>query len=96
MVDPYKETDGGEAFPSGDAFTVYPYRDGAIPSIRQKVFAQALNDIRLLKLLEERIGKEKVVEELDRIMGTPLTFDTCATDEKFFDELYKTIFSYLG
>jgi hypothetical protein len=96
LINPYFETDSDEAFPAGDAFTVYPYEDGVISSLRQKVFSDALNDMRLLKLLEAKIGKEKVVNELDRIFGEPITFTTCATDEKFFNDLYEMIFSYLN
>lgn len=94
-IDPWRESDSGEAFPSGDPFSVYPYLDGAIPSLRQKVFRDALNDMRLLSLAEKKIGKEKLVAELDRIMGEPVRFDTCPESERFFDELYKMIFSYL-
>ena len=96
LLNPYLETDGEDAFPSGDTFTVYPYGDDVIPSLRQKVFADALYDMRLLKLLEAKIGKEKVVAELDRIYGEPITFTTCPTDEKFFTDLYEMIFSYLN
>ena len=95
LVDPYRETDSDAAFPSGDAFTVYPYEDGVIPSLRQKVFADALNDMRLLKVLEAKIGKEKVVAELDRLYGEPITFETSFADESFFTKLYEMIFSYL-
>ena len=95
LVDPYAETDSDAAFPSGDAFTVYPYENGVISSLRQKVFADALNDMRLLKLLEVKIGKEKVVAELDRLYGEPITFENSFADESFFTELYKMIFSYL-
>ena len=95
LVDPYAETDSDAAFPSGDAFTVYPYEDGVIPSLRQKVFSDALNDMRLLKLLEAKIGKEKVVAELDRLYGEPITFETSFADESFFTKLYEMIFSYL-
>jgi hypothetical protein len=95
LVDPFRETDAGEAFQSGDAFVVYPYGDGVISSLRQKVFADALNDMRFLSLLEAKIGKEQVVAELDRLMGEDITFESCPKSERFFDELYKMIFSYL-
>ena len=95
LVNPYLETDAGEIYPSGDAFTVYPYENGATPSLRTKVFSEALSDMKLLYLLEEKIGREKVISELDRLMGVTITFDTSAPKESFFDELYKMIFSYL-
>ena len=90
-VNPYAETDAGAAFPSGDAFSVYPYRDGAIPSLRQKVFANALEDIRLLELLEQKLGRARVIEELERIAGMEITFSQYPKDEGFFDELYRFI-----
>ncbi len=94
-IDPWKETDGGEAFPSGDAFSVYPYGDGPIPSMRLKVFANALEDVRLLRLAEQKIGRETVLAEIDRIAGGTLTLTEYPTDERFFEELYKFIFKIL-
>lgn len=94
-IDPYAETDGGGAFPSGDAFSVYPYKDGVIPSLRQKVFANALEDIRLLQLLENKIGKARVVELLDALSGGELTFSSYPKDESFFAELYRRVFALL-
>ena len=95
LVNPYFETDAGEIYPSGDAFCVYPHTNGAIPSLRLKVFSEALSDMRLLSLLEKKIGKEKVVKELDRLMGESITFETSSPKANFFNELYDMIFSYL-
>lgn len=94
-IDPYSVTDAGAAFPAGDAFSVYPYEDGAIPSLRQKVFANALEDIRLLELLEAKIGRVRTVEELDRLAGEPLTFKIYPRDEDFFQRLYQRVFALL-
>lgn len=42
----------------GSAFIVYPAADGdCLQSIRQKVFYEAVNDMRALQALEKRIGK---------------------------------------
>ena len=49
-------TDAGRAFPGGDAFSVYPGPEGPIPSLRLKVFHQALQDQRALELLESLAG----------------------------------------
>ena len=95
VVNPYLETDAGEIYPSGDAFCVYPHKNGAIPSLRLKVFSEALSDMRLLSLLEKKIGKEKVEKELDRLMGESITFETSSPKANFFNELYDMIFSYL-
>ncbi len=96
LVDPFRETDAGEAFPSGDAFIVYPHGEGVIPSLRLKVFAEALEDMRLLTLWEQRAGRERVIAALDELMGEPITFDTCPTTEKFYDALYERIFAELN
>lgn len=65
-IDPYAVTDGGFGFPGGDAFSVYPGRDGAIPSIRSRVFYDALQDMRAMTLLEGYMGKEQVNALLER------------------------------
>lgn len=95
LVNPYFETDAGEIFPSGDAFAVYPHEDGAVPSLRLKVFSEALTDMKLLYLLEEKIGRTAVIERLDSLMGEKLTFKTSVPDSAFFDKLYDFIFSRL-
>ena len=67
FIDPYAVTDSGEAFPSGDSFIVYPGENGEpVPSIRQLVFHEALQDMRALQLLESRIGREAAAQWLDQ------------------------------
>lgn len=71
-IDPYRVTDGDCAFPSGDAFAVYPGADGPVDSIRWEVFRETLQDLRALQLLESLIGKQETMllaeEELDRAL----------------------------
>ncbi len=95
-LDPYAVTDGHSTWPSGDPFSVYPYEDGAIPSLRHKVFGNALEDMRLLALLEEKLGHEAVVAEIERIAGAPITFSQYPKDEAFFESLYSMIFEKLN
>lgn len=64
-IDPYKVSDAGCAFQSGDSYSVYPYEDGAIHSIRSRVFYDALQDMRALKLLESKIGKKETDKLID-------------------------------
>ncbi len=70
-INPYQVTDAGYAFPSGDAFSVYPGEDGeAVASLRLKVFFHGLQDMRALSLLETIIGYDevmKIVEEWGEI-----------------------------
>ena len=62
-IDPYMVTDAVSAFQSGDSFIVYPSKDGkALDSIRHEVLFDALQDLSALKLLEKKIGREKVLE----------------------------------
>ncbi|MBB6732202.1 DUF4091 domain-containing protein [Cohnella zeiphila] len=80
-IDPYRVTDAGGAFPSGDAFLVYPGEDGQpVESIRLKVFREALQDLRALELLESRIGRERALELLDEGAAAPLSFTDMPRD----------------
>lgn len=77
LIDPFRNTDADEAFPSGDPFSVYPGKDGPLESLRSVVFYESLQDIRACKLLEGYIGREKVL----KLIG-PLKFNQYpATDE---------------
>lgn len=82
-VNPYLTTDGDGFSPAGDCFIVYPGPEGtALPSIRAKVFAQAVYDLRALKKLESFIGKEAVVALMEE--GTePIEFDCYPKDEDY-------------
>ena len=91
LIDPFRDTDAGEAFPSGDSFIVYPHGDGVIPSLRLKMMAKALEDMRLLTLWESRVGKENVIAALDELIGEAVTFDATTATEKFYDKLYEKI-----
>ncbi len=74
-INPFEETDAGGAFPSGDAFVVYPGENGEpLVSLRFKVFRDAFQDFAALKLLESKIGYEKTVELIENTCGEPLSF----------------------
>lgn len=74
-IDPFKVTDAGGGFPSGDSFVVYPAPSGeTFASIRLKVFYDGFEDMMALKLLENKIGREKVLELIDKDLFKPLTF----------------------
>lgn len=72
-LDPFAVTDADGSFPSGDSFSVYPGENGALPSTRLKVFAEALSDMRALKLLETLMPREEIMKKLDS--ETAITFD---------------------
>ncbi|RKP56307.1 DUF4091 domain-containing protein [Cohnella endophytica] len=75
-VNPYEITDAGGAFPSGDAFLVYPGENGPIESVRLKVLFEALQDLRALRLLEKLAGRDKALRLLEEQLDEPLTFKT--------------------
>ena len=60
-LDPFKSTDAGRGFASGDAFMVYPGEDGPVDSIRNEVMFEALQDLRALRKLESLQGREATV-----------------------------------
>jgi Glycoside hydrolase 123, catalytic domain len=80
-IDPYRVTDAIHAFPSGDAFVVYPGEDGQpVESIRLEVFREALQDLRALRLLEERYGREFVIAGLEEGLDQPISFSVYPRD----------------
>ncbi len=69
VIDPYKVTDAKGAFPSGDAFVVYPL-DGmgnVVLSSRLFVFNEALQDMRALQLLQKLTDRDSVLQLLGDI-----------------------------
>ena len=67
-IDPYTDTSCGGGFPSGDAFMVYPKKNGElVKSLRLYVFNEAMQDLRALKLLETLEGREAAEKLLDEI-----------------------------
>lgn len=73
-INPYVTTSADLAFPSGDAFLVYPGENGPLQSIRSKVFGSAVQDVALFKTLEDYVGKDKVIELIEKIAGMEITF----------------------
>ena len=94
LYDPKLNTEGcGTA--AGSAFFVYPSQNGtALQSIRQKVFGEALIDIRALKLFEELFGREKTNELIEKHFGKVTNRTEAECPEKiinFRNELNETI-----
>lgn len=71
-INPYVTTSAGGAFPSGDAFSVYPDDDKPLLSLRAVIFKEALQEVDLCKLLESYIGRDEVIKLMDR--DTDITF----------------------
>lgn len=89
-IDPYVESDAGGAFPSGDAYQVYPGPDGtAVPSLRFKVFRDALQDQRLMQQLEaltDRQTVEKIIYKGSK--NKKFTFTDYPMDGAWYEDLH--------
>ena len=93
-IDPFAVTDADSAFPSGDSFTVYPEKSGAIESVRSEVFFQALQDMRALTLLCDRIGKKRTIAAVEADFGIITFFEYPRGTEKMLN-LRKSVNNYL-
>ncbi len=78
-INPYLDCGANLAFTGGDSFSVYPATNGeALESARIIVFHEALQDLKAMKLCEKLYGKERVISEIENILGKELTFEVCA------------------
>jgi hypothetical protein len=64
-LNPYIDTASGGAFPSGDAFVVYPDGNEVISSLRLEVFHEGIQLYLALKRLESLIGRDKIIRLLE-------------------------------
>ena len=76
VIDPFKVTDAGGAFPSGDAFSVYPGDGMPLESQRLNLFHEGLLDLSALRALEQRIGRRATLDLLCEEAGGELTFES--------------------
>ena len=91
-ADPYKVTDAGGAFYSGDSFVVYPAKDGTpYNSLRLNVFYDAFQDMLALKLLESKISRDKTLAVLEDGLDKPITFSDYPRGDKWILEMRERI-----
>lgn len=91
-VDPYKVTDAGGKFPSGDAFIVYPAKDGtANHSIRLKVFFDGLQDMAALNTLEKLTDKKTCLDIIEEKGKINLTFKQYPHEEDWLLETREAV-----
>ena len=85
LLSPFLTTDGDCSFPAGDPFSVYPSEDRKpMPSIRQLVFFDALQDMRALELYQELSGLSHgaVVKEIEDYFGEEIHFKNFPEPDK--------------
>ena len=74
-INPFMVTDACMAFPSGDAYSVYPGEDGPLLSLRAEVFADGLRDMRALKFLESLTDRQTVLDLIGDVTLTEYPLD---------------------
>ncbi len=94
-IDPYLTTSSDGSFPSGDGYILYPSKKGAYNSIRGEVTYQAMQDVRICDALAQKIGKEKVVELIDKAANRDLRFDDYPICNKFLEDLQQQMIELL-
>lgn len=95
QIDPYHTADGLMTWPAGDPFSVYPWKDEAIESIRTVVFYQAIQDRTLLKMLADKIGIAETKKWVNEQAGTTITFKEYPRNNEFLDNLHDRILDKL-
>ena len=94
-INPFLHTDAEYFAPAGDAFLVYPGDDGtAWESLRANAMREAMEDLRMLNLCEEKIGREQTEALIREAFGKELTFDTLP-DKDFLPKLRKTVIAHI-
>ena len=85
LYDPKLNPEGFGNVP-GSAYFVYPAHNGtAFQSIRQKVFYEAINDMRALKLFEELFGREETDKLIEKHFGKVMFRTEAKSPEKIID-----------
>lgn len=74
-LDPFRDTTAGRAFCGGGSFQVYPGEDGPVDSLHYEVFREGLQDLRALRLLESRIGRDATVSLIHRKLDYRITIE---------------------
>ena len=91
-INPYKITDAGKNYPSGDAFLVYPGKNGEPEeSIRLMALYEAQRDLRALQSLEEKTSYEYVMSIVEKDIPQPIDFNNFPDSDYYYIHLRNTI-----
>ena len=91
-IDPYRVTDGEYFSPAGDCFQVYPAPDGtAYETQHYQLFVEALRDLRLMNLAEERCGRDAVMAAIEGALETPITFVEYPKEAAYLTDLHEML-----
>lgn len=95
-INPFVTTDADHAFPSGDAFLVYPGADGPLDSIRHEALADGMQDYRLLQLVEQHLGREETLKILHESLDYQITIRNYPLKPEWFADLHSRIFDIIN
>lgn len=96
-VNPFESTDGNRAFPAGDPFLVYPGPEGVpFSSVRNEVQKEAFYDLRYLRLLEAKIGREAVTKVIREQEDAAFSFTDYPRDDEYLPRLRTRVLQELG
>lgn len=91
-INPYQTVDGEASFPAGDAFLVYPGKDGSPKdSLRMMVMEEAMEDVRAFQLLESLTDHETVLRLVEEGLEEEITFSQYPKGESFCLELRRKV-----
>jgi len=91
-INPFIDASGSNWVPAGDAYSVYPGRDGkAIFSLHSELLYEALQDLRALRLLETKIGHDAVVKLMEDMAGSAITFEEYPREQEYVHALRKAV-----
>ncbi len=100
IFDPKANPCGYKQLP-GCSYLAYPVTGQGdchvVPSLREKLMAEAFDDLRALKLLETYIGREKVLALCEQCLGESVEYTTIPENDDLFrlrEEINRKIKSY--
>ncbi len=91
-INPFVTTDSNCAFPAGDPFLVYP---GPLTSIRNEVQMEAFADLKLLKLVESKIGREETIKIIKEDQICAFTFKDYPRSSEYLLELKEKLINII-
>ena len=94
-ITPFITTDADHAFPSGDAFLVYPGTDGPLDSIRHEALADGMQDYRLLQLAGKFCGREEVLRILHDKLDYQINIKNYPLEFEWFTNLHARLFEII-
>lgn len=95
-LDPWRETTADRAFTGGGSFNVYPGKDRKpVDSLHYEIFTLALNDLRLLRTLEAKIGREETVKLVHAGLDYEITMNRYPRDAAYLENLHTAVLKKL-